>query len=162
MSQDKMQVIRCKEIPQEFLTVEFIQHTQWSHWSVLLIVLWPAYTAFTFGNWCHYKTEHDLVSVFYVLLAVCYHLKKRVRTLSKYFSSNFIFICKQYFTQTRSSFCRLASFHWRQCFTFVSGHFCKNAFWIGVYGCYWHLTKIQNTCFRWNKGIWWRGQWKLV
>lgn len=97
-----------------------------------------------------------------VLLAVCHHLNKTARTLSKYFSSNFIFVCKQYFTETRSSFCRLASFHWRQCCTFVTGCFCKNAFWIGIYGRYWHLTKIQNMSFRWNKGIGWRGQWNHV
>uniref|UniRef100_A0A8B9DQE6 Dynein axonemal heavy chain 3 n=1 Tax=Anser cygnoides TaxID=8845 RepID=A0A8B9DQE6_ANSCY len=30
----------------------------------------------------------------------------------------------------------------RQCSKFASEYFCKDVFWIGTYGCYWHLTKI--------------------
>uniref|UniRef100_A0A8B9BZT1 Dynein axonemal heavy chain 3 n=1 Tax=Anser brachyrhynchus TaxID=132585 RepID=A0A8B9BZT1_9AVES len=29
-----------------------------------------------------------------------------------------------------------------QCSKFASEYFCKDVFWIGTYGCYWHLTKI--------------------
>lgn len=98
VSHNKMQIIRCKEIPKEYLYCLRPYDTNLFLWiSVLIIVLWLPYRAFTLGQWCYYKTEHDLLSVFHVFCLQFASIwrkkrkKKKTQTNCKCFS--FIFIC---------------------------------------------------------------------
>lgn len=103
-SHNKMHIIRCKGIPKKFLYCWDPTTQVLSHWLVLIKVLWLAYRAFIFGHWCHYKTEHDLVSPYFCLLFASIQRKELGPFVNIFVS--IIFICKQYFTQTRFSLCR--------------------------------------------------------
>lgn len=80
---NKMQIIRCKEIPKEYLYCLRPYDTNLFLWiCVLIIVLWLPYRAFTLGHWCYYKTEHDfwVYSMCFVCSLLAFEEKKTTAT----------------------------------------------------------------------------------